>query len=65
MHQEVQNYQQFLLNKLEFKISERSHEQLKAQLVKIRKDIAVDYESYKNDLSRLKRKVYYPYTILE
>eukprot|EP00347_Sterkiella_histriomuscorum_P013608 403364068 len=64
MQQEMEDYQKFLLDKLEPRISERNHEMFQAQLKKIKKDIESEYENYKNQ-QRLKKKIYYPYTILD
>lgn len=57
-------YQQFLVNKLESKVSEEQHTVFKKQMKKIKEEIEHEYENFKNEC-RLKRKVYYPYTILD
>ncbi|CDW79326.1 UNKNOWN [Stylonychia lemnae] len=64
MKKEVNDYQRYLVNKLENCMSERSHTVFQSQLNKIKHEIESEYETYKND-QRLKRKIYYPYTILD
>ena len=64
MKNDLFEYQRFLENRLEFKVTERNHEMFKNSLKKIRSELEVDYETHRNDM-RVKQKIYYPYTILD
>ena len=48
LKKEVIDYQKYLVNKLEYCMSERSNQVFQFQLNKIKYDIESEYETYKN-----------------